>query len=314
MYKVAEFFAGTGGFSHGLKNVGCFETIFANDINKHCKTIFDANNSTKMILKDIHEINIDTIPTMDIMTFGFPCQPFSIAGKLKGFEDKRSNVFWKMCEIIDYHKPKVIFIENVKNLTSHNEGNTFKVINKKLVELGYFIKYKILNTSVVTGIPQNRERIFIIGFRNKEHFDKFEFPKETVTLKKIEEFLSEPDEINEKYYYTDRYKIWDTVKEGVKEKGKVYQLRRTFVRENKNNVCPTLTANMGGGGHNVPFILDDKGIRKLTPRECFRFQGFPEEYKLPESLSDSVLYKLAGNAVTVKMIECIGKQIQESLF
>jgi DNA (cytosine-5)-methyltransferase 1 len=308
---VAEFFAGTGAFSHGLSRDLHFRTIFANDFDKSCKVIFDANHNTKMTLKDIHDLNVDDIPSMDVMTCGFPCQPFSIAGKQQGFDDKRSNVFWKMCDIIEHHQPKVIVLENVKNLVGHDRGNTFKTIKLRLKDLGYHLKHKVLNTSAYTGIPQNRERIFIVGFKSKEHADNFEFPSPREEVRPLSDFIQ--GDAPDKYYYSDSTKIWDMLRKEITKREVIYQYRRVYVRENKSGMCPTLTANMGGGGHNVPIILDDRGIRKLTPRECFSFQGFPSTYILPKTLSDTALYKLSGNAVTVAMIELIGKKIHDAM-
>jgi len=199
----------------------------------------------------------------------------------------------------------MIILENVKNLKSHDKGNTFQIIESKLKEIGYHIKTAVLDTSAITGVPQHRERIYIIGFRTKEKFDKFNFNFNIKEKRPISDFLE--DDVKDKYYYTDRYKMFEKVKEGVTKhisKNVLYQWRRKYVRENKSSCCPTLTANMGSGGHNVPLLKDDKGIRKLTPRECFNLQGFPSDYKLP-ALSDSALYKLAGNAVSVPVVDLI---------
>ena len=237
------------------------------------------------------------------------CQPFSIAGNKKGFEDTRSNVFWKIIEILKYHKPNIIILENVKNLTSHDDGNTYKTIIDNLQSIGYLIKSQVLDTCKITTIPQHRERIYIIGFLDKTQYHKFTFDFPIVKNVKIAELLE--SDIPEKYYYTDKLKVFNEVKKEVTKHintNTIYQYRRYYIRENKNNCCPTLTANMGGGGHNVPLLKDDYGIRKLTPKECFTIQGFPKNYKLPE-LSDSALYKLAGNAVSIPVIELIIKKI-----
>lgn len=239
------------------------------------------------------------------------CQPFSIAGEKKGFEDARSNVFWKLCEIIENKKPEILILENVKNLTSHDNGNTYKTIESNLKKLGYHIKSSILDTSKITHIPQHRERIYIVCFLDKSKYDKFDFKFDTIENKQIKLFLE--DNVDNKYYYTNKLKVYDEIKKEVKKhinENILYQYRRYYVRENKSNCCPTLTANMGSGGHNVPLLLDDNGIRKLTPRECFNLQGFPTSYKLPD-LSDSALYKLAGNSVTVPVIELIIKKIND---
>lgn len=234
------------------------------------------------------------------------CQPFSIAGKQQGFQDPRANVFWKILEIIDYHKPKYVILENVKNLTSHDDENTFKTIKTKLNEKGYFIQFKVLNTSDITDIPQHRERIYIVCIKSEDIHKKFSLDFDKKEKKGIKLLLEKG--ITDKYYYTDSSKIWNMLKDSIVKDDTVYQYRRVYVRENKNNECPTLTANMGTGGHNVPLILDDKGIRKLTPRECFNFQGFPQTYKLPK-ISDAQLYKLAGNAVSFPVVELIANRL-----
>ena len=302
--KMIDLFAGTGAFSTAFNkyNIKC---NFANDFCKNSKKVFDINHNIKLTFGDLNDIEVKDIPSHNILCGGFPCQPFSIAGKQKGFNDERSNVFWKILSIIKYHSPSIVILENVKNIQSHDNHNTFKVIYEKINELGYHIKFKILNTSKITNIPQNRERIYIICFKDKEKYDAFNFDFEEKSNIHIKELLE--DNISDKYYYTNKLKVYDCVKENVIksiDENVLYQYRRYYVRENKNNVCPTLTANMGGGGHNVPLLKDNKGIRKLTPKECFNLQGFPSDYKLPV-LSDSALYKLAGNAVSVPVVELI---------
>lgn len=261
---------------------------------------------SNFILEDFNNIDITSIEKHNILTAGFPCQPFSIAGNRKGFNDIHSNVFWKIIELLNFHNTEIIILENVKNLISHDNGNTFKIILDELYKLNYYIKYKILDTCKITEIPQHRERIYIIGFKNKNKYDKFNFNFEIKENKKIIDYLEE--NIDDKYYYTNKYKVYDIINNNITKnisENAIYQYRRYYVRENKNNCCPTLTANMGSGGHNVPLIRDNKGIRKLTPRECFNLQGFPKNYKLPLNISDSILYKIAGNAVSIPVIELL---------
>lgn len=311
-FKFIDLFAGTGAFSLALQKNNKFKCVFANDIIESSKKIYELNNPNhKFILKDLNEINVKEIPSHNILCGGFPCQPFSIAGEKKGFDDKRSNVFWKIIEILEKHNPEIIILENVKNLKSHDKGNTYKIIEKKLQEVGYYIKTSILDTNKLTCIPQHRERIYIVGFRNKQKYDKFNFDFPIQKQGKIFDLLEE--NIIDKYYYTDRYKGYDEIQKGITKninENILYQYRRVYVRENKSNCCPTLTANMGSGGHNVPILKDDKGIRKLTPKECFNLQGFPKDFKLP-NISDSELYKLAGNAISVPVLDLIIKKIDE---
>ena len=313
-YKLIDLFAGTGAFSYAFEETNQVETVFANDFDENSQNIYNLNCNTKkcqFILKDLNDIDVKDIPSHDILTAGFPCQPFSISGLQKGFNDVRSNSFWKILEIIKHHMPRIVVLENVKNLTSHDQGNTFKIIHQKISDIGYHIKYQILNTSEITQIPQNRERIYIVCFLQKSDHDRFSFDFLPQKNLDIIQFL-EPVIANE-YYYGSRYKIWDEVEKNVIKDistNTVYQYRRYYVRENKNGVCPTLTANMGGGGHNVPLIKDSQGIRKLTPRECFNLQGFPKTYNLP-NISDSRLYKLAGNAVSVPVVILLANKIMQ---
>lgn len=304
---MVDLFAGTGAFTLAFLATGRVEVVFANDMVPESKKIYDENFGHALTLKNLLDIPVEDIPRHDILTGGFPCQPFSIAGRQEGFNDPRSNVFWKILEILKHHRPLYIVLENVKNLTSHDEGRTFKVIRENLEGLGYRLKFQVLDTSKVTGIPHHRERIYIVGVLDHDNHLDLDFPE--VPKYELHEFLDK--QVPDKYYYSDRMQVWDKVQEGVVKhirEGAMYQYRRVYVRENKSGDCPTLTANAGGGGHNVPLLKDDRGIRKLTPRECFRLQGFPDEYKFPK-MSDSALYKLAGNAVSVPLVKMIADRL-----
>ena len=305
--RAIDLFAGTGAFSYALETTNRVEVVFSNDMVEHSKNIYDENFHHKLTLGNLNDIRVEDIPPHDILTGGFPCQPFSIAGNQEGFKDERSNVFWKILSIIDFHHPKCVILENVKNLVSHDNKNTFKIIIDHLEKRGYHIRYKVLNTAEITGIPQHRERIYIVCMKSKSVFDKFNMDFPAVEKKSILEFLEQ--HVPSKYYYTEKSSTWKLLSEAVVNKNTIYQYRRVYVRENKSCECPTLTANMGGGGHNVPIILDEKGIRKLTPRECFHFQGFPSDYRLPTTMSDTNLYKLAGNAVSVPVVKLIADRI-----
>jgi DNA (cytosine-5)-methyltransferase 1 len=305
-----DLFAGTGAFSLSLEKNNNFKCVFTNDIMTCSKQIYQLNHPHHTFtLQDLNEINVDDIPSHNLLCGGFPCQPFSIAGDKKGFDDKRSNVFWKIVEILEKHRPNIILLENVKNLKSHDKGNTFRMIEKKLQDIGYHLKTSILDTGKITGVPQHRERIYILGFLDKNKCDAFDFDFPEKIKQPICNFLE--NNIDNKYYYSNRFKVFNEIEKGVTKtiyENVLYQFRRFYVRENKGNCCPTLTANMGSGGHNVPILKDNQGIRKLTPRECFNLQGFPGNYKLPP-LCDSSLYKLAGNAVSVPVVDLIVKKL-----
>lgn len=324
--RMVDLFAGAGTFSLGFKSVlgDALEVVFANDFCKASKQIYDLNHSNDSTLADLTTLPSESIPDHDLLTAGFSCQPFSIAGKRAGFSDDRSNVVWKMFDIIRVKRPAVVLFENVKNLLTHNNGNTFKSITDRLTELGYFYKYAVLNTCDITGIPHHRERLYIAGFKDKASCGRFNFEFELVPKRKVRDFLCQntPD----KYYYTFNdgtqpprsinKDILDAIVANVNEHistDAVYQFRRVYVRKNQSKVCPTLTANMGGGGHNVPIIKDDRGIRKITPRECFNLQGFDESYEFPPKMSDSALYKLAGNGVTLDIVRLIAQKMTDIL-
>jgi DNA (cytosine-5)-methyltransferase 1 len=285
-----------------------FEILWANEIDKNAVITYKENFNHTIYHKDIRDINIAEIPKVDVLTAGFPCQAFSIAGYQKGFCDDRGNVFFEILNFIDELKPEVLFLENVKNLKSHDKGNTFKIIKESLIQRGYYLKDSILN-SCDYGVPQNRERIYIVGFKDKKVCDNFSFPEPIKLDLGIRDLI---DSKVDDYYYYDKSKYYDILKQEMTNKETIYQWRRVYVRENKSNLCPTLTANMGTGGHNVPLILDDKDIRKLTPRECARFQGFPEDYKFP-NIAKSHLYKQIGNSVSVPVISAIAREIKKAL-
>ena len=310
-FRTIDLFAGVGGIRLGFEKAG-FKTIFANDYEKNCKDTYDLNfKDTKLIVEDIRKIGIEDLPEFDFLLGGFPCQAFSIAGYRQGFKDKkdRGNLFFDVARIIEARQPTGFLLENVKNLKNHDNGKTFRIIMDTLKTLGYHAKAEVLNSMEYGNIPQNRERIYIVGFKDKKHHDKFEFPKKVSLKVRITDLLE--DEVDEKYYYNGK-PLYKKIKDYIKEEGKVYQWRRKYVRENKKGVCPTLTANMGTGGHNVPIIKDKKGIRKLTPLECARIQGFPKSFKLP-NLADSALYKQFGNSVSVPVIEAVAKQMREAV-
>lgn len=309
--KCASFFAGVGGIDLGFEQAKNFKVIYANEFDAYAVKTYEVNHAIKVDLKDINEVKTEDIPDFDVMLAGFPCQAFSVAGKREGFKDEkgRGELFFQLERIFLEKKPKIIFLENVKNLVSHDNGNTFKVILKCLQDAGYYIKYKVLNAMYYGNIPQNRERIYIVAFLDKDLYNKFEFPKNLKLTTKLSDIIDYKHKQADKYYYTNKCSFYNELIKSITSEDTVYQWRRVYVRENKNHVCPTLTANMGTGGHNVPLVKTKYGIRKLTPKECFMLQGFPESFKFPDGMSDTRLYKQAGNSVVVSVINNIAKEI-----
>lgn len=314
-YSADAFFAGVGGIELGFKETGKFRIVYANEFDKNaCKTYTENNPDTPLDNRDIHAVKAYEIPDANVIMGGFPCQAFSIAGYRKGFEDDRGDLFFEMLRMINAKHPRIVFIENVKNLVSHDHGNTFKVIREALVENGYYIKWKVLNSKDYGNVPQNRERIYVVGFINKADYDAFTFPKPIRLTKTIHDIIDFHNKKDEKYYYRKgKQPFYDKIVPAITSQDTIYQWRRQYVRENKAGVVPTLTANMGTGGHNVPLILTDTNeIRKLTPKETFNAQGYPSDFKLP-NIANGQLYKQAGNSVVVPVIHRIAEQIVNAL-
>jgi len=313
-HTVASFFGGVGGIDLGFENTKKFRSVYINEFDKNAQETLAVNFGEDILdRRDIHLVEANEVPKTDIIVGGFPCQAFSIAGYRKGFEDERGDLFFELLRIIQANQPRAIFIENVKNMVTHDKGNTFKVIREALVLNGYYIKWQVLNAKDYGDIPQNRERIYIVGFLDKAAFEQFEFPVSIQLQTQLTDVIDFANEQEDKYYYKkNRQPFYDMLEEEVTSQKSIYQWRRQYVRENKSGVVPTLTANMGTGGHNVPIIKTDKGIRKLTPRETFNVQGFPEDFILPE-ISNGQLYKQAGNSVVVPVIQRIAEKISEAL-
>lgn len=289
--------------------------VFASEIDTNAKATYTLNFPNTPLFGDItQESTQKAIPNnFDILCAGFPCQAFSIAGYQKGFNDTRGTLFFEIEKIARIHKPKVLFLENVKNLKTHDKGRTFLTIKTALENLGYGVYDEVLNSATHANIPQNRERIFIVAFDKAQvpNYETFTFPKPIKLTKTIHHCIDSTKQ-DERFYYTPKSQYYAWLQKAVVKKDTIYQLRRIYVRENKSNLCPTLTANMGTGGHNVPIIKDDFGIRKLTPRECFNFQGYPKSFKLP-NIANSKLYIQAGNSITLPLVERIAKQILQVL-
>ena len=332
-YKVGSLFAGIGGICQGFKNTNKCNIVWSNEFDKNaCITYRENHKDTLLIEDDVKNISKENLDNIDILTAGFPCQPFSQAGHGKGFEDERGKLFFEVTRLIKELQPEVYFLENVRTLSTHDKGKTFQTIQKEIKKLNYSFIPFILNAAEYTEIPQGRERIYIVGFKdegeyffekpikvnilkkdNVKHCTKskeFRIPnRQKGKLKSIKDFL-EPNTVEKNDIYNNLdNKIHKKVIEAVKKDTTVYQYRRYYVRENKSNVCPTLTANMGSGGHNIPIILDGEYPRRLTPKECFNLQGFPKDFKLPKKLARGQLYKQAGNSVVVPMVELIAKEI-----
>jgi len=299
MYRTIDLFAGIGGIRLGFEAHGC-KTVFSSEWDKHAQKMYEDNFGEKPF-GDINLIKPEDIPDHDILLAGFPCQPFSIAGKGLGFADTRGTLFFNIEENLSVQQPYAFFLENVKRLTTHDNGNTFRIITEKLKNLGYFIHYKVLN-SLDYGIPQKRERIYIVGFKEDIHF---EFPKPINCYQPLSEFLEEEVSIDKSYYVTDY------IKEKRLKHVKGTPSRPTIWHENIGgniSALPFSCALRAGGSYNYLLV---NGERRLTSREMLNLQGFPKDFKI--TLPYTQVRKIAGNSVTVPVIKAIAKNFIESL-
>lgn len=329
MYKSIDLFAGIGGIRKGFDNAfgKKIKTVFVSEWDEYAQKTYRLNYQDKFdIAGDITKIEEQDIPEFDICLAGFPCQAFSLAGKRMGFDDDykgmcRGTLFQDVVRICEYHRPKVIFCENVKGLTIHDKGRTFKVIEKAFKQIGYNVYSKVLNSKDF-GVPQNRERIYIVAFRKDIDSSLFEFPKPTNSDACIRDIM-EDKEVSVKYYLSTVY--IDTL---VKHKARHESKGNGFGYEIRDLDGKAGAIVCGGMGRERNLIIDNRltnfkpithikgevnrqGIRKMTPREWARLQGFPDDFKL--ELADTHLYKQFGNSVTVNVIEAIAKEIKKVL-
>lgn len=312
-FTFIDLFAGVGGMRIGFERAGG-QCVLTCEIDPHAAKTYYANFEAPR--KHVHHGDILTlssgsVPKHDILVAGFPCQPYSIAGLRRGLEDQRGAVFMEVVRILREVKPRALLLENVKGILAHDRGATFAYLRTLLEDAGYTTVAQTLNSMTHANVPQNRERVFIAGFRDSRMAGKFEFP-EPVRLTRSVAGCLERGKVDRRYYYDERFGCFGEIQNMVTDPGTVYQWRRQYVRENKSRVCPTLTANMGAGGHNVPLVRVADGIRKLTPRECANFQGFPRDFALPD-IADSHLYHQMGNSVTVPLIERLANEFARVL-
>jgi len=319
IFKFADLFAGIGGMRIAFERAGG-KCVLTSEIDEHALKTYFANfaqDDEHVLVKDVLKLSLNDFKLskgeLDVLVAGFPCQPYSIAGLRKGLEDDRGGeIFTALLRLLKTVQPKAFLLENVKGIKSHENGQTFQYMLDELSYSGYTLRSETLNSMEHANVPQNRERVFIVGFRDPARAEAFQFPGKVDLNKTIHDCLEQSGSVDSKYYYDSRYPAFTEIEREVVKRNTVYQWRRHYVRENKSNACPTLTANMGSGGHNVPLIRDTIGVRKLTPRETANFQGFPSDFTLPP-LAASHLYHQFGNSVTVPLIEKLAHGIAKAL-
>jgi DNA (cytosine-5)-methyltransferase 1 len=313
--KFIDLFAGIGGFRLALESLG-LKCVFSSELNKYAQETYSANFG-KTPHGDITKIASKIIPKHNILCAGFPCQAFSISGKRLGFDDVRGTLFFEIARIAKHHNPKILFLENVKNFVRHDKGKSLKTVREILKSLNYDVFYKVLNASNF-GVPTARERIYILGFRRDLNISNFEFPKskpQSVSLKQ----LLDNEELTSKYIINRKDVFFKTkqinknvfgefpnkpVQIGIINKGG--QGERIY---HENGHAITFSANGGGVASKTGAYLVNGKIRKLTPRECARIMGFPEDFKIP--VSDAQAYKQFGNTVAIPIIKAIFENILE---
>lgn len=321
--KMIDLFCGVGGIRLGMEKAG-FQCVFSCDINEECQKTYFANFG-EIPDGDIKLIDEKSVPDHHVLCAGFPCQPFSISGRQKGFSDTRGIMFFEICRIIKEKNPQVVMLENVKHLVHHDHGNTLKTIIESLEELGYAVKSKVLN-ALDFGVPQNRERILIIG---NKHGEKFDFSKIKIQKrKKLSDFLDKDG--NFEFLKEDSYTLIENPKQ--QPSGLIFagyrnkSIRKVGIREGTERLSrvhkqpnriysvlgthPTLPSQEPSGRFFV--LLENGKVRKLTLNECWRIMGFPEDYKRISSTAEQ--YKQLGNSVCVPMIFAVAEQIKEQFF
>lgn len=312
-YTFIDLFAGLGGFHLALGSLGA-KCVYANEWDIPAQKVYEKNFGI-IPEGDITKVDEKTIPDHDILCAGFPCQAFSISGKQRGFEDSRGTLFFDVARIVKEKHPKVVFMENVKNFASHDKGKTIAVVKATMEELGYSFDYKVLN-AVNYNIPQKRERVYMVCFRNDLGVENFEFPEPMKLTRHIEDFLLEDnDEIEKLYidrddiYYNgiedDKYSD-KTIRLGIINKGG--QGERIY---STKGIAVTLSAYGGGVFSKTGGYLINGKPRKLHPRECARLMGFPDSYKLSDSKNQA--YKQFGNSVIINVLQYIAQEIGFSL-
>lgn len=314
-FSFIDLFAGIGGFHYALSSYGA-ECLYASEWDKPAQETYFANHGI-MPSGDITKIAAEEIPPHDILCGGFPCQAFSISGKRLGFEDTRGTLFFDIARIVKHHRPKVVFMENVKNLALHDAGRTFKVIVGTMEELGYTMFSKVLNSGQF-GVPQHRERIYMVCFRKDVIGDKvFEFPSFTM-VSSLKDVL-EPNPADAKVIDRPDIQMYRTVQEQTTSRCPNKPLQIGIVNKGGQGEriydpighAITLSAYGGGAGAKTGLYLIGGVVRKLSPRECARLQGFPDDFIIHPNLQQA--YKQFGNSVTINVLQYIVEEITKTL-
>lgn len=312
--KVCSLFSGIGGIDLGFMQAG-FEIVWANEFDRDAARTYRHNfGNEHLVEKDIRKVDVATIPDFDVLVAGFPCQPFSILGKQRGFEDSRGMLFYEIERVVKAKRPQVIFLENVANLIEHDDGKTFLTVYNTLVPYGYSFRYRVMDAIEYGNVPQHRTRIFIVAFLDNDKCERFEFPEKIKRTTKLNDIIKRSEIHDKSYYYTESSEYYDDLNKVAQDKQALYRIFENGVSAKPYYVSPTLVASMGAFMHRVPVVRDDYGIRMITPYECLALQGFPKDYRFPK-IPIASAYKQCGNSVVVPVIkriaECVLKVFKE---
>lgn len=321
--KCGALFSGIGGFCLGFEAAG-FETAWAVELDRHAAATYRANlPNTRLLEKSVTDVTVDgdNLEPVDVLHAGFPCQSFSQAGEKRGFDDPRGQLFYEIIRLISEfgpNKPKVLVLENAPFLRYGEGGAWFLELQRAIRKAGYWFRPENsaeLSTDELTPLPQQRTRLFMVALSmDAFRSGRFEFPADTDgSPKEMRRYIDFDGSVDDEYYLGDQNRYYRMITQAVTDRECLYQLRKYEVRAKEPGVCPTLTANMGLGGHNVPFIMNGHGLRKLTEHECLRLQGFPTAFAFPDGVPRARRYTQVGNSVSVPVAELIARKVASRL-
>ncbi len=308
---VGSLFSGIGGIDLGFSHAG-FSVEWANEIDRDaCKTYRLNFPETQLVEIDIRLLDTNRVNKVDVITAGFPCQPFSVCGKKQGFSDQRGNLFFEIMRFVDCFQPKVIFLENVANLAEHDNGKTFNIIHNEFASRDYYIRY-IIADACDYGIPQHRTRMYIVAFSSREECERFAFPRKRELLSSITDVIDVSKQAEQRYYLlADSYE-YERLSKVIRDDKQLYRFSDYGIQSSKDGISFTLKANMGTWRNRIPYIKDKFGIRRITPIECLALQGFPKEYSFPD-ISEYSAYKQVGNSVVFPLIKELAEAIEKTI-
>lgn len=308
MFTVGSLFAGIGGIELGFEQAG-FKTIWANEFDKDACITYRYNfPDTILFEEDIRKLDASKLEYVDILTAGFPCQSFSVCGNKKGFDDERGNLFFEIMRVVDEIEPPIIFLENVANLTEHDNGKTFNVIHNELVSRNYCVRYMVADACDY-GIPQHRTRTYVVAFKSEELCGQFSFPEKCTLEKKIFDTIDKSVKAKEPYYLKPGCYQYEKMISVINDENQIYRFSDYGVQSSKDGISFTLKANMGTWRDRIPIIKDNYGIRKITPYEALALQGFPVTYSF-NGISSKAAYKQIGNSVCVPVVRKIAQKLR----